>query len=90
MRAASRLVSMLAAITPHDPALTTDSSHSPSTHTSPSAKYSFFHTGTSLFNRLIPSSAASNAGLRCGATAITTTLVSPISTRPSRCTIAIR
>ena len=51
----------------HACALTTESSHSPSTHTSPSTKYSFFHTGTSRFRRLMPSSAASNAGLRCGA-----------------------
>src|SRR5262249_28549404 len=68
----------------HDRAVITESSHSPSTHTSPSSKYSFFHTGTSFFRRLIPSSAASTAGLRCGAVAATTTLASPISMRPSR------
>src|SRR5262249_55951908 len=68
----------------YDRAFVTESSHSPSTHTSPSAKYSFFQIGTSFFSRLMPSSAASNAGLRCGALAATTTLASPISRRPNR------
>src|SRR5579863_3777648 len=71
-------------------ALTTESSHSPSTQTSPSTKYSFFQTGTRRFSRLMPSSAASNAGLRCGAVTTTMTLVSLISRRPSRCTMAMR
>src|SRR5581483_4397531 len=71
-------------------ALITESSHSPSTHTSPSAKYSFFQIGTSRFSRLIPSSVASKAGLRCGAQAATTTLASPISSRPRRWIIPTR
>src|SRR6188474_2127223 len=45
----------------------TASSHSPSTHTSPSAKCSFFQIGTSFFRRLMPSKAASKAGFLCGA-----------------------
>ena len=53
----------------------TESSHSPSTHTSPSAKYSFFQIGTRRFRRLMASSAASNAALRCGEVATITTLV---------------
>ena len=53
-------------------------------------KYSFFHTGTVRFKRLMPSRAASNAGLRCGAVTTTATLVSPISMRPRRCTMAMR
>src|SRR5258708_2625461 len=68
----------------------TDSSHSPSTQTSPSAKYSFFQIGTRRLSRLIPSSAGSNAGLRCGAVTITATLVSPMFMRPRRWTIAMR
>src|SRR5439155_162466 len=75
---------------PHDRPLTTEASHSPSTHTSPSTKYSFFQIGTMRLSRLMPSSAASNAGLRCGAVTTTATLVSPISILPSRCTIAMR
>ena len=42
-----------------------------------------------FFSRLMPSSAASNAARRCGAVTITATLVSPISMRPSRCTMAM-
>src|SRR6185369_15800165 len=74
----------------YDRALITDSSHSPSTQTSPSAKYSFFQIGTSRLSRLMPSSAASNAALRCGAAATTTTLASPISRRPKRWIMPIR
>src|SRR6267378_6500200 len=68
----------------------TDSSHSPSTQTSPPAKCSLFQIGARRLSRLMPSRAASKAGRRCGAVTTTATLVSPISMRPSRCTIAMR
>jgi len=58
--------------------------HSPSAQSSPSAKYSFFQIGTLRFKRSMPSRAAAKAASRCAAPAITTTLVSPISIRPSR------
>src|SRR5665213_2991554 len=74
----------------YERAFVTESSHSPSTHTSPSAKYSFFQIGTRRFRRLMPSSAASNAALRWGEAATTTTLASPISIRPRRWMMPIR
>ena len=62
-------------------------SHSPSTQTSPSAKNSFFQMGTRRLRRLMPSSAASKAGRRCGAVVMTATLASPISRVPRRCSM---
>jgi len=49
---------------PDDQRFRSDSSHSPSTQTSPSTKRSFFQMGTSFFSRSMPSRAASKAGLR--------------------------
>src|SRR5258705_2809268 len=60
---------------------------SPSTQTSPSSNTSFFQMGTVRFNSRITHSQASKAAPRwCELTEITT-LVSPISRRPVRCTI---
>src|SRR5215469_3000889 len=61
---------------------------SPSAHTAPSAKYSFFQMGTVFFNVSIAYRQASNAAPRCGALTAMNTLVSPISRCPRRCTMA--
>src|SRR6185369_6437780 len=58
-------------------ALTTDSSHSPSTHTSPSTTPRFSQRATSRVKQLLAQTAATKAGLRCGAVTPTDTLVSP-------------
>ena len=62
----------------------------PSTQTAPPTKNSFFQIGTVLFSASIAKRHASNAAARCGALTPIHTLVSPISTRPNRCTIATR
>src|SRR5579884_524733 len=62
---------------------------SPSAQTTPSEKCSFFQIGTVRFKVSIAKRQASKAAARCADATTIRTLVSPISTRPSRCTIAI-
>ena len=61
---------------------------SPSAQTAPSSKYSFFQMGTVLFSVSITQRQASKAAARCAEATTINTLVSPISSRPSRWTSA--
>src|SRR5215475_8655091 len=61
---------------------------SPSAHTAPSTKYSFFQMGTVFFSVSISQREASKAAARCRDATTISTLVSPISNRPSRWTKA--
>src|SRR5262249_36002697 len=60
------------------------------TQTSPSSKYSFFHTGTVFLSVSIAYRHASKASPRCSAETAMSTLDSPISSRPVRWSIAMR
>src|SRR5580692_12237329 len=60
---------------------------SPSAHTAPSSKYSFFQIGTVFLRVSMIHRQASNATPRCAAATTISTLVSPISSRPRRWTI---
>ena len=57
-------------------------------HSSPPTYVSFFQSGTDTFSSSIASRQAASAAARCGAETAMTTLVSPISTRPTRWWIA--
>src|SRR6185503_6972317 len=57
-------------------------------HSSPPTYVSFFQSGTETFNSSIASRQAASAAARCGADTAMTTLVSPMSTRPTRWWIA--
>src|SRR5947209_2476634 len=59
---------------------------SPSAHTAPSAKYSFFQIGTVLLRVSMIQRQASKAAPRCAEATTMRTLVSPIPRRPRRCT----
>src|SRR5258705_2134961 len=59
-------------------------------HTSPPSKCSFFQIGTTSFSRSIANRHASKASARCAAEIAIATEVSPISTTPTRCAIAMR
>src|SRR5579863_1076479 len=61
---------------------------SPSAQTAPSSKCSFFQMGTVRLSVSISQRQASNAAARWAAATAINTLVSPISSRPSRCTNA--
>src|SRR6267154_6745148 len=61
---------------------------SPSAHTAPSSKYSFFQMGTVRLSASISQWQASNAAARWADATTISTLVSPISRRPRRCTRA--
>ena len=63
-----------------------EASHSPSTHTSPSAKCSFFQIGTISLSRSIAYRLASNAASRWAEEMAITTLTSPTGRAPVRCT----
>src|SRR5208282_5265432 len=60
---------------------------SPSAHTAPSSKYSFFQMGTVFLSVSMIHRQASKAASRCAAATTISTLVSPISSRPKRWTI---
>ena len=60
---------------------------SPSAHTAPSSKYSFFQIGTLHLSVSISQRQASKAAARCADATAISTLVSPMCRRPRRCTI---
>src|SRR5580693_3426789 len=64
-----------------------DGNGSPSAQTAPSSKYSFFQIGTVFLKVSIIQRQASNATPRWAEATAISTLVSPISNRPSRWTI---
>src|SRR5215469_3453320 len=70
------------------PTLTSSGNGSPSAQTAPSSKYSFFQIGTVRFSVSISQRQASNAAARWAAKTAIKTLLSPISIRPNRCTMA--